>query len=331
MTDEQSGVSLETLRLLAAPFKAHEVSWRINRAGTRRDKPDAVWALAVPYLQSDAIFDRLDTTVGPGMWQTDVRSGPGHVYVGIGILTERGWVWKWDGTGLMESNDGLSQQDAGKGDVTNGVKRAAVQWGIGRYLREVREKFVDTFPANSDDGKFYASKGKNHPAFRWNPPTDMGAERDVATPDPKAGASKPSDAPREKMTADEVDKEIERLQGEVRRFMRTNGLKPYHFDALMLSDKELPDSVREFRLKEWQHVVMICERKKLRWDDAMKVMAKEYPTSPERLELLDELVQRHGGDLTRPDRILIESAKNAGYADAIEWWIDKLAPKATTP
>lgn len=323
MNDRRLGVSAELLRELGKPFGAHEVSWRINRAGTKRDKPNEVWAMAVPYLTTDAIFDRLDRVLGAGCWQTAVDSGPGHVYVGLGILVEGEWVWKWDGTGLMESNDALSQQDAGKGDVTNGVKRAAVQWDIGRSIRAIQEKFVDTFDASSSNGKYFQGKSKKAPAFRWNPPTDMGSNRQLEAPDPSPSKARPSDAPKESMSVEEVDAELDRLQGEVRRFMRKNGLKPYHFEALIQADKELPNTAKELRLPEWQHIAETCVRRQLRWDEAVKVMAKDHPTTPERVELLDELAAA-GGGVRRDEAVLIEAAKASGWNDAVEYWIDLL-------
>ena len=48
------------------------------------------------------------------------------------------------------------------------MKRAAVQWGIGRYLYNLEE----TFAVVGETGAFYQGKNdkKNTPAFKWSPP-----------------------------------------------------------------------------------------------------------------------------------------------------------------
>ena len=45
----------------------------------------------------------------------------------IGVLTEQGWVWKQD-IGVFSDIEGV------KGSVSDSIKRAAVQWGVGRDL-----------------------------------------------------------------------------------------------------------------------------------------------------------------------------------------------------
>jgi hypothetical protein len=90
-------------------------------------------ATIVSYIDSRQVQDRLDEVVGAGRWQTDFKFIDGKLFGGIGIMIDNingqplQWVWKWDvGT---ESN-----VDKEKGEVSDAIKRAAVQWGIGRFL-----------------------------------------------------------------------------------------------------------------------------------------------------------------------------------------------------
>jgi hypothetical protein len=50
------------------------------------------------------------------------------------------------------------------------MKRAAVQWGIGRYLYKLEVGFAHI----NQDGKYYCpadkSGKKRYPSFRWDPP-----------------------------------------------------------------------------------------------------------------------------------------------------------------
>lgn len=146
---------------LKAPFAPDDIEWRVGQAG----KGDKVWARVLAYITSRAIMDRLDEVCGPAGWQTKFVDGDGHLQAGIGIRVGEEWVWKWDGTGRLDANDGLSVADAGKGDFSNALKRAAVQWGIGRYLYSVPEGWAII----NSNGRFQG-KTKDGTRFRWDPP-----------------------------------------------------------------------------------------------------------------------------------------------------------------
>lgn len=91
-------------------------------------------ATIVSYIDSRAVQDRLDEVVGAHNWQDDYKVIDGNLFCGIAInvnghiegAPER-WVTKTDvGT---ESN-----VDKEKGNSSDSFKRAAVKWGIGRFL-----------------------------------------------------------------------------------------------------------------------------------------------------------------------------------------------------
>lgn len=84
-------------------------------------------AIMVAYIDARDVQDLLDEVVGPDNWQTDYRVINENMFAGVGIRVNDQWVWKWDcGT---ESN--VEQE---KGEASDAFKRAAVQWGIGRFL-----------------------------------------------------------------------------------------------------------------------------------------------------------------------------------------------------
>ena len=81
--------------------------------------------------------------------------------ISIRVPRENGateWVTKWDGA---ENTD----IEAVKGGLSGAMKRAAVQWNIGRYLYNLEEGWVEV----SDKGQFQG-KTKSGKFFRWNPP-----------------------------------------------------------------------------------------------------------------------------------------------------------------
>ena len=124
------------LRRLADPLPASEVEWKPG--ATTRDKSKG---LAMCYISSRAVQNRLDEVCGPADWRNEFRAGPeGGVLCGISVYVERAdgtgeWVTKWDGS---ESTD----IEAVKGGLSGAMKRAAVQWGIGRYLYDLPAQWV---------------------------------------------------------------------------------------------------------------------------------------------------------------------------------------------
>lgn len=312
------GVTRGELIALAKPFPPSALEWRLTRAGKSQK---GTWAFCVPYLKSHAVQERFDDAVGPDRWQVDVKGTDKHLMVGIGVFTELGWVWKWDGAGhLEERGDTFTAADAGKGDITNSMKRAAQAWGVGRFLRQIPEQFAQVFDANSDHGRYYASQNTKQGiiTFRWDPPREwaVGPVIGHAAANPRTGTPD-APAPHEDPRAI-----VEQLQGEVRAFMRQNNLRAYHLEAVIQVDKQLPDQLKEFGLVDWQRLAEICRKQKLMWDEAPRIMAKEYPTTPERLDLLTDLTIRVGA--APKNKPLIATAKADGWNDAVEYWIHEL-------
>jgi hypothetical protein len=117
---------------LAAPFAPSEIDWRIKQVFEKDGKADA---LVLAYMDARAVQDRLDDVCGVAGWQCRHEDGgDGRLTCSIGILLNGEWIWKSDGAGARQASAGLSEQDANKGDYSDALKRAAVAWGIGRYL-----------------------------------------------------------------------------------------------------------------------------------------------------------------------------------------------------
>lgn len=92
------------------------------------------------YITARQVAARLDLVAGPGNWSTEVRvvraDHPVAVLVGLSIFG----VWKWDAgySNNPEADDPATdkayEDEPLKAAVSDGFKRAAVQWGIGRWL-----------------------------------------------------------------------------------------------------------------------------------------------------------------------------------------------------
>ncbi len=112
-------------RGLQAPFARADVEFRVQ--GRANDSTGR--AQAVAYVDARVVQDRLDDVVGPGNWSFDwepVAVENGQVMLAKGTLTI---------LGVSKSDIGsASNFEQSLGCVSHAMKRAAVHWGIGRYL-----------------------------------------------------------------------------------------------------------------------------------------------------------------------------------------------------
>jgi hypothetical protein len=148
---------------LSAPFSALDIEWRVDRSGV---KDGRAWGVVLAYITNRAIQDRLDEVVGPANWKNEYKEGPsGGVLCGLSIRVDGEWVTKWDGA---ENSDFESV----KGGLSGSMKRAGVQWGLGRYLYKLPETFVWHTPDGINKDFVKDKKNKEAPGveLRWNPP-----------------------------------------------------------------------------------------------------------------------------------------------------------------
>lgn len=110
---------------LKNPFTFEEIEWRI---GSSFERNGEVKALALPYVTSRAIMDRLDAVFGLDGWEDEYQSwGNNAQLCAITVRIGERFIKKWDGA---ESTD----IESVKGGLSNALKRTAVKFGIGRYL-----------------------------------------------------------------------------------------------------------------------------------------------------------------------------------------------------
>ncbi len=183
---------------LREPFAAGDIEWRVQRCGVKGDKP---WAMVLAYVTNRAIMDRLDAVVGPANWRNEFREAPGGgILCGLSVrcdenlLVDAYWITKWDGAEQTEI-------EAVKGGLSGAMKRAGVQWGIGRYLYHLPTGFADC----STDQRQYPHRGyhkETKTAFSWQPPAlpgwalpggggRPGGETGAYAPKPKTTSGKP--------------------------------------------------------------------------------------------------------------------------------------------
>jgi len=116
---------------LKEPFDPSLISWRVGAMTKDKSK-----GIALAYIDARDVMDRLDDVCGVGGWQIKYSHANGKTIADIGIKIDGEWIWKANGAGD-------TQVEAEKGAISDAMKRAAVVWGIGRYLYDVQNIWVD--------------------------------------------------------------------------------------------------------------------------------------------------------------------------------------------
>lgn len=116
---------------LAEPFNPSDIHWR------PQGKVYNGSSMALAYLDARDIMDRLDDVCGVDGWTVSYVETPSKRVIGtISIRTDDGhWVAKSDGAGD-------TAVEGEKGGISAALKRAAVVWGVGRYLYDMPTVWV---------------------------------------------------------------------------------------------------------------------------------------------------------------------------------------------
>ncbi len=105
---------------LMRPFDYDAHKWRVMNLTKKGDKASCAF-----YIDARDVMDRLDAVVGPDAWSDK------YTVLAIG---ENKWAVE-----CTLTINGVSKSDVGEGDApkdtySDALKRAAVKWGVGRYL-----------------------------------------------------------------------------------------------------------------------------------------------------------------------------------------------------
>lgn len=121
------------LSALHAPFDPDAISWRAQSV----TKNEPYKAMALAYIDARDVMARLDEAVGPENWSDSYQEmASGRVICTISIRINDEWVSKADGSGD-------SDIEGEKGGISGAFKRAAVKWGIGRYLYDMQTPWAE--------------------------------------------------------------------------------------------------------------------------------------------------------------------------------------------
>lgn len=113
---------------LLEPFPPGDIEWRVQKKVTGG-------AMLCAYLTARAVMDRLDAVFGVGGWEDS--------YETIVLGKDAGFMCTLtcDGVSKQDISD-LSDIESLKGGVSGALKRAAVKFGVGRYLYDLPNTFA---------------------------------------------------------------------------------------------------------------------------------------------------------------------------------------------
>lgn len=129
---------------LRKPFPTKDLNWK---TGIKIE--NGLKGQAVPHLDARAVQNRLDDIMGPSNWKNkfiEVFNGPTlfSVRCVLSLKIDGEWVDKEDAATISSNSDNFIDRNAlTKGVYSDALKRAAVQWGIGRYLYDYDCEYVD--------------------------------------------------------------------------------------------------------------------------------------------------------------------------------------------
>lgn len=119
---------------LRRPFHPSRVHWRVGKTAKRDGKERG---MALAYIDARDVMQRFDEVCGVDGWQVEYTHQFDKTLIcRIGVKFGDEWVWKSDGAGE-------TSYEGEKGKVSDAFKRAAVHFGVGRYLYTLGVSWVD--------------------------------------------------------------------------------------------------------------------------------------------------------------------------------------------
>ena len=167
--------------------------------------------MVLAYVTNRAIMKR-DDVCGKAGWRMNTAIFPttAALECGISIKIDSEWVTKWDAA--------KTRIEAVKGGRSGAMKRAAVQWGIGRYLYNPRKVCTNI----SIKQGWHRAKLKDGTGFYWHwslpgwaiPASDNKPSPEIPTRNPSVDRTNPERLQRLCVNRNWQEKLIERYQRE---------------------------------------------------------------------------------------------------------------------
>lgn len=168
------------MQALAEPFSPEDVHWRVgstNKKAFEEGRANVRKGMPLAYIDARNVMHRLDEVVGPENWRDSYQETSKRLLCKIEIRVDDEWIGKTDGAGDTD-------MEGQKGGISDAFKRAAVKWGIGRYLYDCKTPWIELndywgLPNNFDGSQYLSAfSSKQMRTKVWKALRDAAAEND---------------------------------------------------------------------------------------------------------------------------------------------------------
>ena len=115
---------------LTAPIQPNEIEWRVQSV-TSTGK-----MIVVPYINNRCVMQRFDAAFGPTNWTSEFREITNGFICRLTVYLDGQIITREDGA----SKTNIEPE---KGGISDAMKRAAVQFGLGRCLYDYPKVFIE--------------------------------------------------------------------------------------------------------------------------------------------------------------------------------------------
>jgi hypothetical protein len=116
--------------ILTAPIQPNEIEWRVQSV-TSTGK-----MIVVPYINNRCVMQRFDAAFGPTNWTSEFREITNGFICRLTVYLDGQIITREDGA----SKTNIEPE---KGGISDAMKRAAVQFGLGRCLYDYPKVFIE--------------------------------------------------------------------------------------------------------------------------------------------------------------------------------------------
>jgi len=116
--------------ILTAPIQSNEIEWRVQQQ-TSTGK-----LIIVPYINNRCVMQRFDAAFGATNWTSEFREIGNGFICRLTVTIDKKTVYREDGA----SKTNIEPE---KGGISDAMKRAAVQFGLGRCLYDYPKVMIE--------------------------------------------------------------------------------------------------------------------------------------------------------------------------------------------
>lgn len=185
------------------------------------------YCLVAPYLDARALQDRLDAVLGPENWTATYKQGPNEgILCKLSLRINGEWIHKSDGASVTDI-------EPVKGGISNSFRRAAVVWGLGRYLYQFGNLYGIVTERGTYKGGVKDRTTNAWTNFRWNPPSlpqpkipEVKAKVDIANQPSYKPSSKPPTISQPLAEVKKIDPSYEELPKTLKEIFQEVKISP---------------------------------------------------------------------------------------------------------